>query len=168
MPPTGRPGDAPAPISLEDLIAELRRLRIRVTPARQAVLTALVEGGSSHLTAVDLAASVQQANPQVHLATIYRSLDSLEAAGLVDHVHLGHGRGVYHLAHEPHQHLVCELCGTVVQVPDDVFSELAATLRRAYGFTIRPHHFALVGRCAECAEEAQAVQGARTTFSPPR
>jgi Fe2+ or Zn2+ uptake regulation protein len=73
--------------------------------------------------------------------------------GVVDHVHLGHGRAVYHLADEPHQHLVCEVCGTVIEVPDATFAELAAALRRRYGFTIRPNHFAVLGRCRTCARD---------------
>ena len=136
---------------LESLVGELRTRGTRVTSARRALLAALVEAEHHHLSAQDIAAAVQRAVPDVHLSTIYRSLDSLEALGLVDHVHFGHGRAIYHLSDEPHQHLLCEMCGAVVEVPDDVFAELAATVRRAYGFVIRPHHFAVVGRCGPCA-----------------
>jgi Fe2+ or Zn2+ uptake regulation protein len=122
----------------------------RVTTARRALITALVQA-RGHVTAEDLAALVQKEQPEVHLSTIYRSLDALERMGVVDHVHLGHGRAVYHLADEPHQHLVCEVCGTVIEVPDATFAELAATLRRRYGFTIRPNHFAVLGRCRTCS-----------------
>lgn len=122
----------------------------RVTTARRALVTALVQA-RGHVTADDLAALVQKAQPDVHLSTIYRSLDALERIGVVDHVHLGHGRAVYHLADEPHQHLVCEVCGAVVEVPDATFAELSDTLRRDYGFTIRPNHFAVLGRCRACA-----------------
>jgi Fe2+ or Zn2+ uptake regulation protein len=122
----------------------------RVTSARRALVTALVQA-RGHVTADDLAALVQKAQPDVHLSTIYRSLDALERIGVVDHVHLGHGRAVYHLADEPHQHLVCEVCGAVIEVPDSTFAELGDTLERRYGFTIRPNHFAVLGRCRACA-----------------
>jgi Fe2+ or Zn2+ uptake regulation protein len=124
----------------------------RVTTARRALITALVQA-RGHVTAEDLAALVQKEQPDVHLSTIYRGLDALERMGVVDHVHLGHGRAVYHLADEPHQHLVCEVCGTVIEVPDATFAELAAALRRRYGFTIRPNHFAVLGRCRTCARD---------------
>ena len=136
---------------LETLVGRLRARGVRVTSARKALLAALVDADDHHLSAQDLSAAVQRAIPEVHLSTIYRSLDSLEELGLVDHVHFGHGRAIYHLADEPHQHLLCEVCGAVVEVPDDVFAELASTLRRAYGFAIRPHHFAVIGRCRRCA-----------------
>jgi Fe2+ or Zn2+ uptake regulation protein len=38
----------------------------------------------------------------------------------------------------------------VVEVPERLFDDLAATLRRRYGFAIRPHHFAVLGRCGAC------------------
>ncbi|HWC40307.1 MAG TPA: Fur family transcriptional regulator [Acidimicrobiales bacterium] len=132
------------------LVALIREQGERVTTARRALITALVQA-RGHVTAEDLAALVQKEQPDVHLSTIYRSLDALERMGVVDHVHLGHGRAVYHLADEPHQHLVCEVCGTVIEVPDATFAELAATLRRRYGFTIRPNHFAVLGRCRVCS-----------------
>jgi Fe2+ or Zn2+ uptake regulation protein len=132
------------------LVAMIREQGERVTTARRALITALVQA-RGHVTAEDLAALVQKEQPDVHLSTIYRSLDALERMGVVDHVHLGHGRAVYHLADEPHQHLVCEVCGTVIEVPDATFAELESTLRRRYGFTIRPNHFDLLGRCRACA-----------------
>ena len=136
---------------LDELVGQLRVRGVRVTSARRALLAALVDAENHHLDAQDLSAAVQRAVPDVHLSTIYRSLDSLEELGLVDHVHFGHGRAIYHLADEPHQHLLCDVCGAVVEVPDDVFAELTSTVQRAYGFTIRPHHFAVIGRCRACS-----------------
>src|SRR5436305_9430057 len=130
--------------------AILDRLRAdggRVTTARRALIAALVDA-AGHVTADDLATSVQAAYPDVHRSTIYRTLDALERLGIVDHVHLGHGRAVYHLADQPHHHLVCEVCGCVIEVPEELFASLAETLHDQYGFAIHPRHFAVVGRCA--------------------
>jgi Fur family transcriptional regulator, ferric uptake regulator len=121
----------------------------RVTAARRALVDALLEA-DGHVTADDLAGIVQARNPDVHRSTIYRTLDALEHLGVVDHVHLGHGRAVYHLTDVSHQHLVCEECGAVVEVPDRLFDDLSVRLRRGYGFTIRPNHFAVLGRCRAC------------------
>ncbi len=133
----------------EALVGTLRQHGWRVTSARRAVIAALVEA-EGHMTADQLAEKVQSNQPDVHLSTVYRTLEALEQVGLVDHTHLGHGRAVYHLADDPHQHLVCDGCGAVIEVPDDTFTSLADTLRRSHGFTIRPSHFAVLGRCAAC------------------
>ena len=34
---------------------------------------------------------------------------------------------------------------------DGLFSELSRELRATYGFSIRPHHFAVLGKCRHCA-----------------
>jgi Fe2+ or Zn2+ uptake regulation protein len=135
---------------LERILDQLRDSGGRITPARRAIVTALLET-TGHATADDLAAAVQRSHPDVHQSTIYRCLDALDELGIVDHVHLGHGRAVYHLADDPHQHLVCEVCGHVLEVPDEVFAGLADRLRADYAFALRPNHFAVLGRCQECA-----------------
>jgi Fur family transcriptional regulator, ferric uptake regulator len=147
------PGGA-QPLRLESILTLLRERGGRLTTARKAIITELLDA-RGHVTADDLTAAVQRAHPDVHLTTIYRCLDTLEELGVVDHVHLGHGRAVYHLADEPHQHLVCDDCGAVVEVPDALFEDLAGRLQADYGFAIRPHHFAVLGRCDAC----QVTQG---------
>ena len=132
---------------LDRILALMKADGGRVTTARRALVTALLDA-DHHPTADDLASAVQDAHPDVHRSTIYRTLDALEKMGVVDHVHLGHGRAVYHLADEAHHHLVCEVCGHVVEVPEELFEDLAGRLHSQYGFTIRPRHFAVVGRCA--------------------
>ena len=135
---------------VDRVLEQLRAGGGRVTPARRALVTALLDA-RSHVTADDLAETVQRSHPDVHRSTIYRTLDALEELGVVDHVHLGHGRAVYHLLDDPHQHLVCEVCEDVIEVPDELFGPLADRLAKDYGFTLRPNHFAVLGRCAECA-----------------
>jgi Fe2+ or Zn2+ uptake regulation protein len=135
----------------ERILDRLRRDGGRVTTVRRAVVAALVEADDHHVTADDLAAAVQARHPDVHRSTIYRTLDALQDVGVVEHLHLGHGPAVYHPTDNPHQHLVCAHCDTVIQVPDALFGELAAGVHAEYRFTIDPHHFALLGRCEDCA-----------------
>lgn len=135
----------------EDILALLRARGGRVTSARRALVSALLEAAGAHATADDLAERVQASHPEVHRSTIYRTLADLEALGVVDHVHLGHGSAVYHLADEAHQHLVCDGCAQVVEVPGAVFAPLAKRLRRDFGFVLDVGHFAVTGRCSACA-----------------
>ena len=136
------------------ILARLRAAGGRVTVARRALVQALVAG--EHLTADDLAAQVQALHPEVHLSTVYRTLDALEELGVVTHVHLGHGRAVYHLAESAHLHMVCSHCGSVTELSDDVIAPLADRVSRENGFTLEPRHFALLGTCRACNEAAVA------------
>jgi Fe2+ or Zn2+ uptake regulation protein len=137
-------------VDTDAIMSGLRAEGVRVTTVRRAVIVTLA-ADHSHQSADDLAAAVQIDHPDIHRSTIYRTLDSLEKLGVVDHVHLGHGRAVYHLSAEPHHHLVCEVCGGVTHAPADLFDPLAEQVMDQYGFTVRPDHFAVLGRCRDCA-----------------
>jgi Fur family ferric uptake transcriptional regulator len=134
---------------LEQLLALLRASGGRVTTSRRAILAALLETGP-HVTADELAAHVQRRHPDVHMSTIYRTLETLTSLGVVNHVHLGHGRAVFHMADEVHEHLVCGQCGEVVEAPSEVFTDLARRIDTEYGFSLDRGHFALSGLCASC------------------
>jgi Fe2+ or Zn2+ uptake regulation protein len=131
---------------MDEVISELRRNGYRITTARRAVLRALANS-SDHLTAEQVAHAVQADSPDVDTSTVYRTLHLFEELGIVEHAHLGHGPAVFHVG-RIHQHLVCEECGSVIDVPVSALDDLARELRDGYGFDIRPGHFALMGRCA--------------------
>jgi Fur family transcriptional regulator, ferric uptake regulator len=135
---------------LEEILERLRERGGRLTAPRRAIIAALLES-KHHVTAETLADEVQRAHPEIHLATIYRTLDTLTDLGVINHVHLGHGPAVYHLVDDAHHHLVCDQCGTIVELPPDVFDSLGVRLEREYGFRLDAHHFALGGRCRSCA-----------------
>lgn len=134
---------------MEGALNYLRENGGRITHARKAVLQALV-AAQSHVTAEDLTHTVQSQFPEVHLSTVYRTLDALEKLGVVDHVHLGHGKAVYHLTDDSHQHIVCEKCSSVEEVPYELFTELDKQLTRRYHFKMRMNHFAVIGICRNC------------------
>ena len=147
---------------LQRLLELMRTRGLRVTRTRRALLEQLATT-PTHLTADELTERVCAAAGRVHQATIYRSLDALEDAGLVEHVHLGHGRAVYHLVDDLHHHLVCESCGAVAQAPDGLLAGVARSLSETHGFEMRPYHFAVMGRCRNCLSAASP-----TAASGPR
>jgi Fur family ferric uptake transcriptional regulator len=137
---------------LEAVLTLLRSRGGRVTASRRAVLAALL-ASDGHVTAEELTKVVHRRHPDVHESTVYRTLDMLAELEVVDHVHLGHGAAVYHLADDRHQHLLCRACGAVVEVPDELFSGLRRRVEREYGFELRLRHFALVGTCRRCRHD---------------
>jgi len=48
--------------------------------------------------------------PPSDLGSVYRNLDTLEQTGLVQHVHLGHGPGLYALVGRHRGWAVCDAC----------------------------------------------------------
>ena len=139
---------------MEAVLQSLRASGGRITHARRAVLQALVTA-RTHVTAEDLLNIVQTGSPEIHLSTVYRTLDALENLGVVDHVHLGHGRAVYHLTDNAHQHIVCEKCSYVEEIPSKLFNELGKNLMDTYQFKVRMNHFAVIGTCQRCLKKLE-------------
>jgi len=137
--------------TIEDALEIVRQHGGRVTSSRRVLLRTLF-ASAGHRTAEELAAEVQAEAPDIHLSTIYRNLEELERLGVVVHSHFGHGPATYHLASSVHGHFVCEECGSLIEVPESMFSGLAEQASAEFGFTIDPHHFAMLGRCAECGQ----------------
>lgn len=124
------------------------------TSNRRAVVEALAAAGSP----ITLP-SLLEADDTLAQSSAYRSLSVLADAGVIRRlVHVG-DHAYFELAEhltEHHHHLICEDCGTVVDVtlPDRVetamdrtFDEVAA----ASGFTPRHHAVDIYGTCAGCS-----------------
>jgi Fur family transcriptional regulator, ferric uptake regulator len=135
---------------LEEILGRLRERGGRVTMPRRAIITALLEA-DDHVTADALVDAVRTAQPEIHLSTVYRTVETLTELGVINHVHLGHGPAVYHLTDDAHHHLVCDDCGAIIELPKDVFDALGRRVERDYGFRLDAHHFALGGHCRSCA-----------------
>jgi Fur family transcriptional regulator, ferric uptake regulator len=138
---------------VDEVLALVRARGGRATPPRRTLLEVLFET-DGHLSAEELAAAVQAKAPEVHMSTIYRNLEDLQRLGVVVHSHLGHGPATYQLAALAHGHFICEVCGATIEAPDQLFQGLSRTVKSKLGFSIDPHHFAILGRCASCAERS--------------
>lgn len=135
--------------------ALLRQQGYRLTPQRLKVLEVL-KTRSRHLTAEEIHAAILPQQPYLDIATVYRTLQWLQSVGLVAPIRLGDGKQHYEY-HQPgqlHHHLVCQQCGQQIQIADNIFADLKATLQQEYGFTLQVDHLALPGACADCAAAA--------------
>ncbi|WP_431962134.1 Fur family transcriptional regulator [Actinacidiphila sp. bgisy160] len=141
-----------------DWKSDLRQRGYRLTPQRQLVLEAV--DTLEHATPDDILSEVRRTASGVNISTVYRTLELLEELGLVSHAHLGHGAPTYHLAdRHHHMHLVCRDCESVIEADVSVAEPLTARLRETYGFETDMKHFAIFGRCADCAGKSRTPEG---------
>jgi Fur family ferric uptake transcriptional regulator len=133
----------------------LREHDIRYTRGRRVVISALAASDGPR-SAAELH---QEIGPAVPLSSLYRSLTTLEEAGVVM-PHLG-ARSLtrYELAEwlaGHHHHLVCIVCGSVEDVEVSRRREaevrgLVDDISAAASFTPLNHALEIEGRCARCA-----------------
>lgn len=137
--------------TLDEAIAAFREGGGRLTGARRLVLEALF-AADGPVSAEDIAGGLGGRLPRSDLTSVYRTLERLERVGLVRHVHMGHGPGLYELERgdEP-EYLVCERCGRVDRVEAARLDPARAEIRRAVGYEARFSHFPIAGLCVRCA-----------------
>ena len=151
---TGRNGGRPPPQDTTDQAGGTPGFA-RQTRQRRAVLRRL----ASHpgfITAQALHTEMLAAGERVGLATVYRTLHALTAAGLADTARdpadgqlfrIRPGRGW-----PSHQHyLICRICRRSVTVTSPAVERWASVLGRRHGFTDVRHVIEVTGVCGACA-----------------
>jgi Fur family transcriptional regulator, ferric uptake regulator len=134
--------------SIDEAVAALRERGFRLTASRRLVLEALF--------AADGPVSAEYITARLRLdpTSVYRNLETLESQGLVRHVHLGHGPGLYALlGRGEHEYLFCEHCGAVKALTPEQLDPIRDEVRERFGYEARFTHFAIVGTCPTCAAE---------------
>jgi Fur family transcriptional regulator, ferric uptake regulator len=125
---------------------------MRETRQRKEVLAAL-KGGDA-LPAQELHGRLRERGSKIGLATVYRTLHLLEREGSIDVLREDPTEARYRLCSPVHHHhLVCDSCGTVVEIPECDVDEWAEKVGRAHGFQVRAHRAEIVGLCARCAKK---------------
>jgi Fur family transcriptional regulator, ferric uptake regulator len=137
-------------LNKEDWLSVLRANGSRVTAARCAVVETMIE--STHaLTPVEVYDAARSHYPNLGLVSVYRTLEKLEALGLVQRVHHSKDCQAFLVAGQGHQHLIlCSHCGKAVLFEGDDLAVLFATVARQTGFEIKEHWLQLYGLCADC------------------
>ena len=135
----------------------VRALRLAghvVTPPREAIIRA-VAAQPRPFTAGALCAAVAERNPSVGRATVFRTLELLEEAGVLDRLHAVRGDASY-VARDPdrpgrpHQYLVCTACDGVTELEDPHLAALLQSAASARAFRAEGALVEILGRCQAC------------------
>ena len=131
--------------------AVLRVRGRRLTRQRRMIWEVLAAEPDRHLSVNEVTERVRAQVPSVQPSTVYRTLDVLVEAGLALRTDLGEDRVFYEPAHEhPHHHLVCERCGAVRHVHDEVLGDLPRRIEAESGYALAGREITLFGLCPDC------------------
>ncbi|MGE5155971.1 MAG: Fur family transcriptional regulator [Betaproteobacteria bacterium] len=136
---------APTPI-----VDALDRAGYRVTGPRQA-LAALIADQEGHFTAAELVAAARRRRLGVGRATVFRTLEVLEALGAIERLDLPTGEHAY-VGCEPlhHHHVVCSRCGRSSEIRDADLQRIVRRVAKQTGYRVDDHRLELFGLCPTC------------------
>jgi Fur family ferric uptake transcriptional regulator len=123
--------------------------------ARRAVLELLAMQECA-LTAQEIESALGAGSPRtVSRASVYRTLEVLERAGLVSRVETGQSMVRYERTHDAagahHHHLVCDRCGVVMPFSDEALERAIDELSARVPLVVSEHEIVLHGACRVCA-----------------
>lgn len=127
----------------------LRRRGIQVTAQRLAVFRAVA--GQPHITADAVAEAVRAEIGAISLQSVYDALGVLVAEGLLRRIQpSGSAARFEDRVGDNHHHLICRICGRVVDVDCAVGSTPCLTAVDDMGYDIDEAEVAYWGRCPDC------------------
>ena len=101
----------------------------------------------------------------VGLATVYRVLAQFASAGILTRRNFEHGTAVFELDDGyHHDHLICVMCGKVVEFVDEEVEKRQAEVAAKHGYELVDHSMALYGVCRN-AENTRQNRSNRQRFS---
>lgn len=124
---------------------------VRSTRQRAAIV-ALLDEVDGFRSAQELHDELRRRGQNIGLTTVYRTLQALAAAAVIDTVRTDSGESVYRrcAAGHHHHHLVCRACGSAVEVSGRQVEAWAADVAASHGFSDVSHTIELFGTCADC------------------
>ena len=136
---------------LEVLRRYLRDHNLPVTHQREAVAAA-VFFSDAHLSVGDIERLLRERGVKAGKATVYRTLELLTKAGLVQEHDFGEGFKRYEPleARTHHEHLICLDCGKVVEFSNERIERMKALIADEHGFRHHHHRLEIYGICREC------------------
>ncbi|MDX6768213.1 MAG: Fur family transcriptional regulator [Elusimicrobiota bacterium] len=131
------------------LKAKFKERGIPLTHQRLAVYEELA-GRHDHPSAETLYDSLKKEYPSLSLATVYKTLQTLDELGLVSRVDSPASQARYDAITATHHHAVCTACGRIEDLFDASLDALKAP--KAAGFVAESHSVHFHGLCAACAK----------------
>jgi Fe2+ or Zn2+ uptake regulation protein len=83
-------------------------------------------------------------------SSVFRGLVWCETQGLVRRVDVGDGRTHYERSGAHHDHVRCERCGTIAEVPGCLIEGAGERLRSLTGYAVSDHRLVFLGLCPGC------------------
>lgn len=124
--------------------------RRNASKQRDAVLAA-VRAFPGHPTAEEVHRAVRRLYPRVSLATVYRNLHLLAAAGTIGAADNGpDGAMVFDKMTAPHHHFMCMKCGAIMDIAPMRTQALAAHVAASVEGTVLATRLDFIGVCKNC------------------
>jgi Fur family ferric uptake transcriptional regulator len=108
-----------------------------------------------HVDIESLHSELRNNGENIGLATIYRTMNLLKNASLVEQHNFSDNKATFEVSHphKHHDHLVCLICSKVEEFVNNEIEALQDSIAKERGFKLLDHRLELFGYCSECQAE---------------
>lgn len=128
----------------------------RVTAQREYILDVFFQHSKGrHLSVEDIHRLIQKHyDANVSLATIYRTVKTLYALGILREIDLAEDHKHYELAlpNQHHHHIVCLNCNHTIEFDSEEINQLAREIAKKYNIEVKDVELKIVGNCLDTHE----------------
>jgi Fur family peroxide stress response transcriptional regulator len=142
----------------EEIRAQFKAKGVPLTHQRLAVYEEL-SARHDHPSAESLYEALKASYPSLSLATVYKTLQTLHAMGMVARVDSPTAQARYDAIVATHHHAVCVSCGRIEDLFDARLDALPQP--KAAGFKVEGHSVHFHGLCAACAKAGRSKDSRR-------
>lgn len=129
----------------------LKEKELKLTPARKIMLEIFLAEEDKLLNALEIFDRLRGKNPGINFSTVYRNLEILVNAGVVEKVAFQSGAKYKLLQSNSHRHhLICTACHRTEPLPFCPLQELEEEVRRQSDFLPTEHRVEIYGICKDC------------------
>ena len=124
----------------------------RPSPVRDALRQIFATEAHNTWSLDELAEKVRSMIGTGDYSTVFRAVGVLEGQGTIQRVDLGDGLSRYETRRDHHEHVRCDGCGRVAEVPGCLVEDAAKEIQALTGFTLERHSLVFSGLCPDCTE----------------
>ncbi len=130
---------------MSDIIARCEAKCLRMTDQRR-VVARVIGDAQDHPDVEELYLRAVRVDARISLATVYRTVKFLEAAGILEKLEFGDGRARYEDAErDHHDHLIDVNTGQVIEFVDPEIEALQERIAARLGYRLIGHRLELLG-----------------------
>ncbi|MCK0150956.1 transcriptional repressor [Marivita sp. S6314] len=129
----------------DTIISRCEARGLRLTDQRRTIATVL-QDSDDHPDVEELYARASGLDPNISIATVYRTVKLFEESGILEKVDFGDGRARYEDAErDHHDHLIDLQTGKVIEFVDPEIEALQEKIAAKLGYRLKGHKLELYG-----------------------
>lgn len=145
----------------KELIKSLRRLNLKVTPKRMAIIEILMKE-PGYLSPEEIWSTMKERFNRIGLPTVYRNLEELAEGNIISKITHPNRQLYYFFCGntEHHHHFVCLSCRNVDDITFCAIHDLQSEIRKKLHGQVVSHILQVNGLCRECLKRASRADQA--------